>query len=433
MAYPEKEELVTLYLEAYTQRIPEADLSRATVEERITGDLLSRLDKIIDVQKGKQIPDQKDPEIIGRFRTILMKKLIEREGRKAAEAVKAAEAAGPQPRGCTPRAPFSVEDIPQLNDYLTVPSICKYIEDKYAVQLGDESVNTTPSRWTPPALDMLGFLGLRGAGDAVSAQLRQMTRMESSGSGLDCLIHSFFTATCAAFRRLPLAAKNTVANAFRHCFLYRILDELDQRYAGDVEGLKRSKEHRAYLDRGMLYDKQINLLADSFKVNILVLEQEKAGVVGGRAAQMPATATLVEGVTGVAGAAAPVYVLANIGNNHYESVKTEGSYTITAAQAVAIQTRINPYESAALGCAFEEGAEVLYKGGRCIVMGRRFGDEAKCESYKLLCADGQEYAAAAAGAVSAAGPVGRGGGTRRRRQPRRGRKTLRLPRSRRSA
>lgn len=116
-----------------------------------------------------------------------------------------------------------------------------------------------------------------------------LIKMESSARNYDCLIHSFLTATCDNFRRLPQEQKDVFANHFRRvalpalpmiqCFMQRdTVVEVNDRERSPTRGQERPRAQmmieRIVAERGFLHETELHLLAAQFRVNILAATAE---------------------------------------------------------------------------------------------------------------------------------------------------------------
>ena len=203
--------------------------------------------------------------------------------------------------------------------------------------------------------------------------------MYSSGNRNDCIIHSFLTATCPNFRRLPKAFKDNFAKSFR-LDLYPTFPAVQVLLSGPAKD-----DHRARIfGAQFLEDTDLTILINTYGVNILVFESAKTE--GGRT--MPASATVFGDYSG------PVYLLANSSNIHYESVRTsDGQYSISKSKAYTISKSLIPkgLENATeKQCSYEIGEAVRYRGQKYIVLQREFnGSPLKC--VRLLLTDERGY------------------------------------------
>jgi len=116
-----------------------------------------------------------------------------------------------------------------------------------------------------------------------------LTKIESSARNYDCLIHSFLTATCDNFRKLPQQEKDVFANHFRRvvlpvlpmirCFIGRdTVREINDRERSPTRGKERPRAEmmveRILAPRGFLHETELHLLAAQFQVNILAATAE---------------------------------------------------------------------------------------------------------------------------------------------------------------
>lgn len=133
----------------------------------------------------------------------------------------------------------------------------------------------TKATWAVGALEGFGVPGL--------------TKMESSARNYDCLIHSFLTATCDNFRRLPQEQKDVFANHFRRvalpalpmirCFMANDrVREVNDRERSPTHGKQRPRAEmmmeRIVAERGFLHETELHLLSAQFRVNILAATAE---------------------------------------------------------------------------------------------------------------------------------------------------------------
>lgn len=157
---------------------------------------------------------------------------------------------------------------------------------------------------------------------SVLKSLKKMKRIKTSGDANDCLIHSFLTATCKAFRKLPDPLKISVARSFRH-HLYPRFKEIKDIL--EREG-KTGPTYRRIFKKQFLNDFDINTLADIYNLNILLFQGEVTG-------QQPPMITSIE-----KGGDNPFYTISNYENIHFESVQQEsGGFTISNDLANSIQ------------------------------------------------------------------------------------------------
>jgi len=116
-----------------------------------------------------------------------------------------------------------------------------------------------------------------------------LTKMDSSARNYDCLIHSFLTATCDNFRRLPQEQKDVFANHFRRvalptfpmirCFMANdAVREINDRQRSPTRGEERPRAammmERILAPLGFLHETELHLLAAQFRVNILAATRE---------------------------------------------------------------------------------------------------------------------------------------------------------------
>jgi hypothetical protein len=154
--------------------------------------------------------------------------------------------------------------------------------------------------------------------------------MYSSGANSDCLIHSFLTATCNNFRKLPQENKNKVARSFRH-YLYPQF-ELTKAMLK-----KNSRAHEKIFTPGtFLGDEDLLNIVNTYKINCIVFAT--ANTSGYASGQQKATVyPYMDDDRGN-----DAYMFINRTLVHWESVCTDkGSYTISKARAENIFNTIS--------------------------------------------------------------------------------------------
>lgn len=201
-----------------------------------------------------------------------------------------------------------------------------FIELNY--RLGEESRMTTPTSRTVGAVIT----------NYKRYSFSKYQIMFSSGNNSDCLIHTFLTATCPAFRRLAQADKNAFATWVR-LYVLPASPVLQRKFAddspddGELGGKTVGEEARLrFFTAGeFLADIDIGQIAMIYQVNILTFEKQAGQQtvrlsIGSSAALQPNT---------------PVYMFMNASGAHFESVRTDtGSYTIPLSLAYDILTII---------------------------------------------------------------------------------------------
>lgn len=198
----------------------------------------------------------------------------------------------------------------------------EFIESKY--RLGDEARMTVPTSRNVGAV-MTNYKKYSFSNYQI---------MFSSGTNSDCLIHTFLTATCPAFRRLAQADKNAFATWVR-LYVLPASPVLQRKFAdespdeGELGGKTVGEEARLrFFTAGeFLADIDIGQIAMIYAVNILTFEKQ-----GGQQ-----TVRLSIGTSAALQPNTPVYMFMNASGVHFESVRTaEGSYTIPLSLAYDI-------------------------------------------------------------------------------------------------
>ncbi len=240
--------------------------------------------------------------------------------------------------------PTSRNLFPDLRDPSTLNTLERlnaFIEEKYREKLGDEAERTiatgqTIGRYLKP-YKAYTFTDFRC--------------MHSEGSNSDCLIHSFLTATCPAFRRLTSQFvsegrgrdKNEFATWFRE-YVYPAMPAVQRQLTSEHVDMTNKITtglitHQRIFTRGtFLSDTDIGLLARIYNQNIISF-QGAIQVGGQRQEAAVYIATINE--------ATPCIMISNERAIHFEAAQTpEGSYTIPYKVATQIQTIVDNNASA---------------------------------------------------------------------------------------
>ena len=211
--------------------------------------------------------------------------------------------------------------------------------------------------------------------------LRGWRPKNSYGYRNDCLIESFLTTTCPAFRFLVQDHKNTVAENFRQLF-----------FASQPEISEHRNSHRLLdeiRDHRFLGNEHLSILSEIYRVDFLMLENRALGRAGATHFEINRSAR--------------VYIIINPDNAHYEAVQPRDrneDYSISRDEAMRVVECIN---AEAIGEAEESrgisqraclptGSVVLYRGGRYVILDgkvivNRNTGEATCEGYYLSTHD----------------------------------------------
>jgi hypothetical protein len=216
----------------------------------------------------------------------------------------------------------------------TLQGLNDFIAGRYSGKMGDEA------RLTVSAGRTIGSYMT----DFKDYTFSQYECMHSEGSNSDCLIHSFLTATCPAFRRLTSRKtgggtdKNDFATWFRH-YVYPSLPNVQAKLADtSPDPLRDSKgkiikqrtvgevaRHRIFTPSIFLADQDVGLLCNAYGVNILSFEGQEG------------LQTMRINGSDIRDPSRPVYMISNSVGVHFEAVRTpEGSYTIPARIALTI-------------------------------------------------------------------------------------------------
>jgi hypothetical protein len=176
----------------------------------------------------------------------------------------------------SPLPPAAIEQVIDLEQRaLQTLGTLEQVNGAIAQLYQHEMITEAEATWEVGSLEGFGVHGL--------------VRMESAATNYDCLIHSFLTATCDNFRRLPKQEKNIFANHFRRvalpalpmiqCFMQRdTVIETNDRERSPTKGQKRPRKEmmmeRILAPRGFLHETELHLLAAQFRVNILAATAE---------------------------------------------------------------------------------------------------------------------------------------------------------------
>lgn len=266
-------------------------------------------------------------------------------------------------------APFNSLAPAEVINLRTIQTLNAFIEEKYEAVLSDSDV-----------LEEVGgtvflFMNFKSSSDRRFDSLKKMKQIQTSGAGSDCLVHTFLTMTCKAFRKLPNEYKNRVARSFRRD-LYPVFEETaavlrDEEAAGESEHRDRIFTVGAFLD-----DSDIGRLSEIFGANFLIFQNPNR--------EQPALITMKD-VN--AAPQAQFYTFSNRGNLHFESVR-HSQYGFDLPRSIAEninaagQNLLQPIV-AATGCQFNEGDRVQWRATPYYVLTRRMRGPDECDSYML--------------------------------------------------
>jgi hypothetical protein len=152
--------------------------------------------------------------------------------------------------------------LEKLDDIKNVNEIIGRLYD-----LGDASKTT----WIVQDSGKDVTLATRGFGDS----LDNWKVIFSSGNNLDCLFHSFLTATCANFRRLAQEDKKEFANFFRRNVFLELPVVKAYKPDGDEQKGIFEEMKRRIRSRDFLQDPEIYFLAAQFKFRIFSARSDR--------------------------------------------------------------------------------------------------------------------------------------------------------------
>ena len=265
-----------------------------------------------------------------------------------------------------------------LDECRTIEDLNATIGAMYGGDLVDEQVGTVPTGETLKKFKQ-----------------NKLFMMNSSANQFDCLIHSFLTSVSENFRRLPQLEKDAFASYFRRT-LYplilptlRLTDEKIRTILGRV------------MIRAFLEDEDIEKICEFYKINMLVFEDEKRSDVLGyhendkksekpekpekpkklkvKTIKMPRCILYID-----KNPESDAYMIYNNGG-HFEAVRDKSGYIMKKAKAEEIHKE-NPCafnEEQKVGCIYDEGQTVVFKGANHYVIYRRSNEDGTCAEYGL--------------------------------------------------
>jgi hypothetical protein len=274
----------------------------------------------------------------------------------------------------------------------TLESLNAFIRSKFSNILKADILTREPGN----VYQFMGYKGLPA--DNPLQQLKNMHQIKTSGDKSNCLIHTFLTMTCEAFRKLPKDLKDDVASSFRF-HLYPRFAEVN----AALEPERRIKSSPPYSEERQpnlfriltedvfLNDSDVGWLTDIYRINAIIFQSPVIRIQRGRPKVLqPAIITFVEKNPGDS-----VYTFSNNNNNHYESVQNRetGAFTISHGEALQINgARVGTLaeDTRVTGCRFKEGDQVHWNGSMWHILDRRTKDGGKkCLNY--IIADKANY------------------------------------------
>ena len=191
----------------------------------------------------------------------------------------------------------------------------------------------------------------------------------------DCLIQAFLIATCPNFRKLSQGNKDIFASSFRRRH-FLIAFQKTATFENILTNTSKEESIKVISGKRFLSDLHLSALCEIFRIKVLVFE-----AIGG---------TYSYNMVGVTDTNTPedeVYIIHNPDGIHFEPLRKKGvidGYTIPYALAEEISKGITNTRNSRVGCAFNVGDEVLYKGKKYYVVTRRLKmNSTECNTYGL--------------------------------------------------
>ena len=157
-------------------------------------------------------------------------------------------------------------------------------------------------------------------------ELTGWSRVNVPPTDFDCLVHSMLIAVSPTFRKQPLAVRNTIASKFRRDGLF-----------SKTEGLTDEEAKRIAANQTYLQTPELEKFAKQHGLNFLIVAKTSGAVQAGilkTKEKLPGQkeASVLEGKAG-----APVYVIYNENQNHFEAVHgPSGEYSMPYDEAIKI-------------------------------------------------------------------------------------------------
>jgi len=191
----------------------------------------------------------------------------------------------------------------------------------------------------------------------------------------DCLIQAFLIATCPNFRKLSQGDKDNFASSFRRRHFLTYFPETTV-YKKILTDELKEESVKVISGKRFLSDLHLSALCEIFHIKVLVFE-----AIGG---------TYSYNMVGVTDANTPedkVYIIHNPDGIHFEPLRKKGDkngYTISYKLAEEISKGITDARNDIVGCSFNVGDNVSYRGKYYYVVSRRLKtNSTECESYGL--------------------------------------------------
>ena len=191
----------------------------------------------------------------------------------------------------------------------------------------------------------------------------------------DCLIQAFLIATCPNFRKLSQADKDVFASSFRRRH-FLVAFQRTATFEKILTNTLKEESIKVISGKRFLSDLHLSALCEIFHIKVLVFEK-----IGGTYAYNMIGTTLADTPED------SVYIIHNPDGIHFEPLRKKGvigGYTISYALAEEISKGITNVRNSRVGCAFNVGDEVLYKGKKYYVVTRRLKiNSTECDTYGL--------------------------------------------------
>jgi hypothetical protein len=158
--------------------------------------------------------------------------------------------------------------------------------------------------------------------------LKLLQRVQTLGSNNDCLIHSFLTDVSATYRKSSDAEKINVADYFRRTIMVNVAKKTPEDPERDKKIIVTDKMVAELKGTGFLSDLHVGLLADHFKINIFVKDEN---IFGWTLSSPYVNSSLVKKKeTSIY----PTILIYNPGQYHFEAVTLPSSHNHTDYQFV---------------------------------------------------------------------------------------------------
>ena len=157
-------------------------------------------------------------------------------------------------------------------------------------------------------------------------ELTGWSRVNTPSTDFDCLVHSILIALSPTFRKQPLGVRNAIASNFRRDGLF-----------SKTEGLTDEEAKRIAANQTYLQTSELEKFAKQHGLNFLIVAKTSGATQAGilkTDQKLPGQneASVLEGKAG-----APVYVIYNDNQNHFEAVHgPSGEYSMPYDEAIKI-------------------------------------------------------------------------------------------------